>query len=167
MLRNALDTHHDTIKSSNMHETFMHYLSNHQTINASAKDIGDMSRDIDNGYRRMREVTTDVKTWKGMDANQFAGQKSSSQQEALMAKDANGNWAISRAAAIEIMKSPMAWGNIKDPMKPIIRARARGMLDKKIVDGAEELITKMRQDASSNPSSQHIDDEKIPKEAWD
>jgi hypothetical protein len=164
-LRSALNDHHDRIKASvDLHETFTHYISNHGTINSSAKDIGDWSRDVDGGYRKLSEISGDVKTWKNMDAVQFSGQKASSQREALMAKDNDGNWAISRRTAVELMKSPMAWGNIKVEMKPLIRARAEGRLAFSPRDGKERMVGFNERDDFVNPPGQRIDDSMVPPE---
>lgn len=163
-LRDALNNHHETIKSSSMHETFMHFLSGNGTINNSAKDIGDYSRDFDNGYRKLNIISESAGTWKKMDAAQFADQKSSTQRQALMAKDADGNWAISRAMALKIIKSPMAWGSIKQDVQDDIIARAKGILDvKRDQSGDRVLYTKLQgRDDSSNPPAQAIDDNLIP-----
>ncbi|MCA9334700.1 hypothetical protein KC953_00980 [Candidatus Saccharibacteria bacterium] len=161
-LREALNTHHDTIKASGMHETFMHYLNSNSTINNSAKDIGDYSRDVSGGYRKLNVISADAKTWKNMDANQFASQKASTQQEALMARDARGNWAISREAAVEIMKS-VAWENIKAEMKPIVRARAEGRLGVNVRTGRLDAVDMALRDDITNPPEQVIPDEWVPK----
>jgi|GEM_PF-2171271 len=145
-LREMLNKHHEAIKNSDMHETFMHFLNNNGTINTAAKDIGDYSRDVDAGYRKLSEISASAKTWRNMDAAQFAGQKSSSQIQALMSKDDKGNWAISSEMAKKIKASPMAWGNIKQNIQDFIEARAAGQLDVKVVDGEQELITRLRTD---------------------
>ncbi len=160
-LREVLNNHHETIKNSDMHETFMHFLSNNSTINTSAKDIGDYSRDVDNGYRKLQQISESVKTWRNMDASQFSSQKSSSQIEALKARDDDGNWAISRQTALELYKSPMAWANIKTEIKPLIKARAQGVLGLK-PNG--QLFPYPDRDEITDPREQHISDDLLPQE---
>ncbi len=163
MLREALNKHHDAIKASDMHETFMHFLNSNGTINASAKDIGDYSRDVEGGYRKLSEISANVKTWKNMDSNQLATQKASSQMEALMAKDDDGNWAISRRAAVELMRS-QSWENVKIEMKPLIRARAEGRLGFSIRDNKPIIFPMDRRDDTLNPPAQNIPDSLVPPE---
>ncbi len=160
-LRKALSAHHNAIKASDMHETFMHFLSGNGTINTSAKDIGDYSRDFEGGYRSMHAVSADVNTWKNMDANQFATQKASSQKQALMSRGDDGNWAISRRAAVGIMKSPSAWANIKEEMKPFIIARAKGLLGVKPNGALHAYDTP---DDITDPPAQQIPDDMVPPE---
>jgi hypothetical protein len=163
-LRELLNTHHDTIKNSDMHETFMHALSNSRAINESAEDIGRYARDVNpddpsKSYRKLSEISADADTWRKMTSIQFATNKASSQREALMAKDDKGNWAISRKAALDIRQSQAAWDNIKDDMKPLVLARIQGVLNKTIK--GEPTIQSERDD-TSDPSAQHIPDEMIP-----
>ncbi|USN96776.1 MAG: APC family permease [Candidatus Nomurabacteria bacterium] len=162
-LRKALNDHHADIKSSDMHETFMHFLSNNGNINNSAKDIGDYSRDVAAGYRKLSEVSSSAKTWKNMDANQFAAQKASSQVEALKARDDNGNWAISRSTAVDLMKS-VSWENIKTDMKPLIRARAEGRLAVNVRTGDLDPRRMEQRDDTMNPPDQQIPDSMVPPE---
>ncbi|HUO61982.1 MAG TPA: hypothetical protein VMT96_00835 [Candidatus Bathyarchaeia archaeon] len=158
-LRKALNDHHDTIKASDMHETFMHFINGNRTINESAKDIGDYSRDVEKGYRKLSELSASPGTWRNMDAMQFSGQKSSSQKEALKARDDQGNWAISRSTAVQIMNSTPAWANIKADMKPLIWARAAGKLG---IKPNGELFSYPTKDLITDPPEQQIPDDKVP-----
>ncbi len=152
-LREVINKHHDTIRTSDMHETYMHFLNSNATINAAAKDIGDYSRDVEKGYRKLSEITNSAKTWSNMDAMKFAEMKTSSQIEALKARDADGNWAISRAKAIGLMKSPMAWANIKPEAQDFIRLRAKGLLGTKINGKLQPFDTP---DHFTNPPAQDL-----------
>lgn len=152
-LRDMINKHHVVIKSSDMHETFMHALNGNSNVNSAAKDIADYSRDSEQGYRKLSEVTKDFDTWKNVSAAQLAQQKASTQEHALMAQDASGKWAITAEQAVAIMKS-QAYENFKPKIKKYIEARSKGNLSRRvrIEDGEERFEPVITNAGSSIPT---------------
>jgi hypothetical protein len=86
-------------------------------INAAAEDIATWSRDKNS--RQLIDITHDKKTWEGLTANAFAGEKKSSQEAALFAG------AVSRETATAILKGP-ARQNLKPDMLERIERLSKG-----------------------------------------
>lgn len=86
-------------------------------INGAAEDIASWSRDAKS--RKIRDITSDAKTWEGLTAAGFAGLKKSSQEAALL------TGAISPQTAQSILTGP-AKQNLKPDMEARIKQLANG-----------------------------------------
>lgn len=135
-LRELIKTHENDIRSNeDMLEIYRHHVNSNADINQGAEDIGVWSRDAfadpEKGkaaWRTLSEIGGDFATWKNMTSSSFAGMKASSQKIALGVRNPEtGRLAISEQIARDIMKSPVARANLKEDVKPYIRARALGL----------------------------------------
>lgn len=151
-IREVINKHHETIKASDMHETFMHSINSNSAIAASAKDIADYSRDGEAGYRKLELVTNDYGTWKNLSSSQFSTQKASSQIAALMSKDSSGNWAITQEQAAKIAESN-SFDNVKKEVQAFVLARSNSKLTRRrnVADGVEVFIPRIEDDIPPLP----------------
>ncbi|MDB5183555.1 MAG: rane protein of unknown function, partial [Candidatus Saccharibacteria bacterium] len=136
-LRELLIKHEDKIVgNTEIIETYRHHVNGNAEINQGAEDIGVWSRDAfddpktgKKAWRTMEEVGKDFITWKNMTSSSFAGMKASTQKIALTVKDPKtGRWAITDEIARDIMSSPVSRANLKEDVKPLMKARAEGRL---------------------------------------
>lgn len=118
-LRKALREHEGNDLKGDMLKTVKQFINANSTINVAAEDVGSWSRDPNE--RSLVEVADDVKTWNDMTPTAFAGMKKSSQIEAMRKKDKNGNFAITKDHAEEILSNPQARGSLKPSVRKFIK----------------------------------------------